>query len=308
MSDKYNFNVYPSDPSTLNHITGKGEEIPTILYFLPVLSAITGIVYFFINLFSGGHEWLICLCAFVISIILMLYFINESDKNYRIKKVKEEAESISKQLNELLKKSEEIVSNILPSFEVSAHKSIELAKVDFAENALSPFWNQIENASKYFAYYKEAIEQLVLNGELYSKVLEGKQHNFPKPFPIGANIPISQTILDEYNATIRKAQSKFEFANIWEHRKTQKILIAGFQTLEQAINNMKDAVVQAIANLGYSIKTEFRELKNIQIEQIRSFEACQATINNTLTSMDTKLYYLQYNEKPNTPFLRPWIE
>ena len=103
-------------------------------------------------------------------------------------------------------------------------------------------------------------------------------------------------------------QTKFEFANIWEHRKTQKILIAGFQTLEQAINNMKYEILSAINNLNHSIKSEFRELRNIQIEQIRSIEAGNAALNRTLTSMDTKLYYLEYNKKPTTPFVRPLFD
>jgi len=110
-------------------------------------------------------------------------------------------------------------------------------------------------------------------------------------------------VLDELNATIRKAQTKFEFANIWEHRKIQKILIAGFKNLGEAINNMKNEVVSSIENLENSIKSDFRHLKNDLNKGIENFEASQATLNSTLSSMDNKLYFIQYKKKPFKPFV-----
>lgn len=211
----------------------------------------------------------------------------------------------SKQLNELLEKSEEIVSEILPHFNTLIKKSLDVAQNDFNDNAISPFWDNIEDACKYLALYKEGVEQLILNGELYTNTLDGKKHNFPLPFPINTNVSISQMIYDEYSQLIRKAQSKFEFANIWEHRKTQKILLAGFKTLEQAINNMSAAIVHAIADLKNSMKSGFRELKYIQLEQLRSNESNQRLMNNTLSEMNNKLYYIQYHKSPTTPFTRP---
>ena len=124
----YNYKVYPADPSIYNNITGKGE-IPAFILFPQVIAIIIGFVYFFINLFSGGYTWLYCLGIVIVGIVLGQYFVNEGDKKYRIQKVKDEAESLSKQLNGLLNKSEEIVKNILPSFETAAQKSIELAKI-----------------------------------------------------------------------------------------------------------------------------------------------------------------------------------
>lgn len=339
MITKTLYQVRPADPSAMTHIkshnSGKSGEMTLLdlgrelLYWgvflvvnifgliamFGVLGSAINLVVYFVDDDPGLYKWvgflffsLFALWVFYRVLSIMIEFSDKKDAKalweFRKQKAKEEAETYSKQLNGILEKSEEIVNNILPYFESSANRSIEQAKIDFAENALSPFWNKIEEASNFLGCYKEAVDQLVFNGEIYSKILDGKNHNFPIPFPIGTNISISQSMLEDFNATIRKAQSNFEFANIWEHRKTQKILVAGFKTLEQAINNMKDAVVSAIYDLKYSIRSEFKELKNIQIEQIQSFEASQLELNNTLKSMDTKLYYMQYHKKPNTPFLR----
>lgn len=71
---------------------------------------------------------------------------------------------------------------------------------------------------------------------------------------------------------------------------------------------MKDEILSAISNLRYSIDSGFKELNNIQVEQLRTFENGQRVINGTLETMDKKLYYLQYRKKPNTPFIRPMID
>ena len=53
---------------------------------------------------------------------------------------------------------------------------------------------------------------------------------------------------------MRKAQGNFHFASIYEQRKTNKILIGGFTTLEQAINQVGSAQISSsIDGLSSSI-------------------------------------------------------
>jgi hypothetical protein len=241
-------------------------------------------------------------------LFVLLYLSKGSNEKARIKKSIEEAELYSVKLNDILEKSQEIELKILPYYQSLASNNIDAAKVDFEENAISPFWDRVEEASKTLALYKEAVDQLTANGGIYSKIIAGRKHNFPIPFPVGLNVSISQTTLEDFNAVIRKAQTKFEFANIWEHRKTQKILIAGFQTLQQAIHEMKNEILSSLHHLHQSIKSGFTELRNLQIEQIKSFEGGYEALNKTLNSMNTKLYYIEYNKKPTAPFLRPLLD
>lgn len=288
--------MQPADPSTLSHINGGNNSAGT---------TIVGFILFFafiIGFFVGG--WIISLFIFILWVVFGISSDRNASEEYRKQLVTEAAETYSKQLNSILSKSEEIINNILPYFESCANRSIQNAKYDFAQNAISPFWDRIEETSNYLGCYKEAINQLVINGELYTKILANKRHNFPLPFPLGTNISIPVYLLDDFNSTVRKAQTRFEFANIWEHRKTQKILIAGFNSLEQAIYGMKDSIVNSIHELKLSIQSDFIGLKNIQIEALNDFKRSQHTINDTLNSMDNKLYYIQYSKKPTTPFLR----
>lgn len=304
---KFSYTVFPDDVSSLPKFPldeGKSETA-TFFAFSGLAIMVVGGIWLLVNLFTGGYGWVICLVLWIINVIIFRAIQNEANKEHKEEKVKNQAESFSNQLNEILFKSEEIVNNILPYYEASAKQHLDIAKTDFSDNAISPFWDKVEEASKCLALYKEAIDQLIINGEIYSAILRERKHNFPTPFPIGTNISTPKSILDDFNSIVRKAQTKFEFANIWEQRKTQKILIAGFQTLSQAIYDMSNAIVYSIDDLKHSISSDFRQLHNIQIEQMKSFEASHSVLNSTLTSMDKKLYFIQYKEKPLRPFIRP---
>ena len=304
---KSNYKIEPSDPSIIPYKI-VGDTFSGFLGIILFLGIFVEALFIIINLIWGGYGWLWVLGILGVDYLLMLL---SSDLEYKStyperKRIADsQAKAYSDHLNNILDKSNEIAGNMLPYFEIRAIESLKKARIDFADNALYPFWERIEESCNYLGCYNEAVNQLVLFGETYTKVLIGKTHNFPIPFPVGANISISQSVLDDFNSIVRTAHTKPDFANIFGHIKTQKVLIAGFQTLTQAINNMSDAIVSSINELKHSIKSDFRDLKNIQLEQLKSYESSQTAISNSLGSIDTKLYYMQYHKKPITPFVRP---
>ena len=267
---------------------------------------IVEIIAIIVALYSGGGTfWLL-----VLAVIIGYYLINkamfdsENEKHTKaviagqIQKANSEAEFYTQKFNNILAKSEEIVHQILPYCEESTKQSLERAKIEFSENVYSPFWSEIEEASKILACYIEAVNQLCLNSEVYTYTLKNLSHNFPMPFPFATNISISQTVMNEYKAIIRTAQTNPTFSIIWEQRRNSTILIGGFRTLENAINNMSNEISSALSDLKYSITSELSEMKYVQKEQLKSFETSQVYLNQTLNSMDNKLYYIQWKEKP----------
>lgn len=303
------YKIHPNIPLNLKNFSGGFFIIDSVtIVVIMIISIWTTIGWGIYNLFTGGYGWLIFMALSII-----LYIISQAVENYdakvsTINNAKAESELVSKQLNDILDKSFEIVEKILPYFEASAIDSIKKAKVDISKKAISPFWDKIEEANNFLGFYKEAVEQLIINGEIYTRTLDGKKHNFPTPFPIGTNISIPQNTFDEFHSTIYTAHETDGFSNIWEHRKTQKILITGFKNLEQAINKMCSAITAAISDLKHSIKSDFREMRNFQQEQLNSFNSSQRTMTETLNEMNNKLYYIQYNKKPYRPFLRPLFD
>ena len=61
---------------------------------------------------------------------------------------------------------------------------------------------------------------------------------------------------------------------------------------------MGNDIVSAISELKHSISSQLTEMKYIQKEQLTNFQTSQAFLNQTLHSMDNKLYYIQWNKRP----------
>ena len=299
--EKISYKVFPSYHS---EYSDNLDILKSKVKTLQVFSIIFGPSWFIGIFFSI----FLAVILFVIAIILIQEHKRLNKELDKILAASNEAEFYAMKLNEVLEKSKEIIYDILPFYEQSAKDNLVIAKTDLIDRAISPFWDRIEETTKCLALFNEAVEQLNLNGEIYSKILDGKKHNFPSQFPYGTKISTPQSTLDDFNSIVRKAHTTEGFSNIWEHKKTQKILIVGFQSIVQAINSMSSRITSAISDLKHSISSEFREVRHIQEEQLKTFASSQWLMNNTLKEMDNKLYYLQYNKKPHTPFVRPLFD
>jgi flagellin-like hook-associated protein FlgL len=58
---------------------------------------------------------------------------------------------------------------------------------------------------------------------------------------------------ERMQAIVRKAQRNFQFAMIYEQRKTNQILVAGFTSLAQALDQMSQSITTAIDSLAKSV-------------------------------------------------------
>src|SRR5206468_312018 len=74
---------------------------------------------------------------------------------------------------------------------------------------------------------------------------------------------------DRLKAVVRKAQRNIQFATIYEQRKTNKLLVAGFQHLAQAIDGMGHRITSSINGLGDQISAMSASLGD-QISEMSS--------------------------------------
>ena len=58
---------------------------------------------------------------------------------------------------------------------------------------------------------------------------------------------VATATAERMQAIVRKAQRNFQFATIYEQRKTNQILVAGFTTLAQALNQMTGQITASIS-------------------------------------------------------------
>lgn len=139
----------------------------------------------------------------------------------------------------------------------SAEGYLDQAEVEFADGAFAPFWDCIENAAKLLGRFDEKVRQIQDNASQYGTLIP-KYEDTPPRFPLAresvTKLGVATTSAKRMQAIVRKAQRDFQFATIYEQRKTNQILVAGFTNLAQALSDMTWQITTSIDNLALSVE------------------------------------------------------
>ncbi len=144
----------------------------------------------------------------------------------------------------------------LPKELEKAEKYLDQAEVDFSDGAFAPFWDSIEKATKSLSYFVKGTQSIKEISYQYTMLI-GEYDGISPQFPIlkqsieklGAGIPTAKRM----DSIVRYAQRNFQFATIYEQRKTNQILIAGFTNLADALREMTWTISDSITDLAASV-------------------------------------------------------
>lgn len=146
----------------------------------------------------------------------------------------------------------------LPELIQSAETSLDAAEREFEEGAFAPFWDAIEQAANALAEVSARISAIISNSSEYKTGTPHLDTPVP-PFELGIRtLPDPSHTASRMRAIVRRAQKDFHFATIYEQRKTNRILVAGFSSLGQAINDLGDSLAASMDSLGEVVATEFQ--------------------------------------------------
>ncbi|MCX6401708.1 MAG: hypothetical protein NTX33_17485 [Propionibacteriales bacterium] len=143
----------------------------------------------------------------------------------------------------------------LPELAVWTKGWLEQAQRDQADRAFAPFWDAIQGAAENIGAAVVSVQSIERNGQQYG--LLATQYPAESPFAVAGITPGHLSVFREsstrLDALVRSAQRDFQFATIYEQRKTTQVLIAGFNNLGQAIANMSSQVTSAIGSLDQTV-------------------------------------------------------
>ena len=188
------------------------------------------------------------------------------EQQYRadLERNESEAKEATARVTAILKSASDL-SAMLPVKLRNSVRLIQQADEDFSENAYGPFWDGIEAVATDLSSFSRNTNELSKLAADYYSSLKGREHNFPV-FPCRAeNLGDPRPIAQEFRRIVRKGQTNFEFANIWEHRRTRDVLISGFKTLGDAVNNLGDVVEQSLLSLQRATSSDIARLADEQI-------------------------------------------
>jgi len=165
------------------------------------------------------------------------------------------------------------LATTLPAAFEAARGWLQKAEAEFQERAFGPFWDAIEKAAYNLEEFREGVATANRHADTFYRALQGRRHSFPSFSPRPEAIPDPTPVLEDLKRLVRKGQTDFQFANIWEHRRTREVLIAGFRTLEDGISNLGDAVCSAMSDLQSTLSSGLAEIVEQQISLRETVEA-----------------------------------
>lgn len=151
---------------------------------------------------------------------------------------------------------------------VQAQKHLDAAEKEFAEGAFAPFWDEIEHAANQLAAYKNEVEHMQRNVSVYNNEANELLRlggDAVAPLALVENqLPDARPSAARFMSVVRKAQTNFEFAMIFEQRKTNQLLHTGFGTLGSAIHSLGESINASLDKLSRSLDTNTERMLSYQ--------------------------------------------
>lgn len=127
-----------------------------------------------------------------------------------------------------------------------ANVALNLARAEFNSRAFSPFFDQVELAAIKLSLFATKLQLAHYYGNRYTHLLTRMEHTFPKLVDVQRMIPDPTNALQGLAQVLRMAQTDYQFATIWEQRKTREAIVDGFDNLGDACQQLEAVVWQAL--------------------------------------------------------------
>jgi hypothetical protein len=159
----------------------------------------------------------------------------------------------------------------------TAEADLDAADRDFTDSAFAPFWDSIERAANNLSSFNQTTYLLTAQASQYYNSLRDRDHTFPN-FPVTPTaLPDPTHTTDRMQSIVRKAQCNFQFATIYEQRKTNNILKHGFMSLSSAISELGYTVRYSMDQLRESVSSDIALLVDEQIATRESIDSAAAS-------------------------------
>jgi hypothetical protein len=141
----------------------------------------------------------------------------------------------------------------IPAALLNAEELLDAAETDFRESAFSPFWDSIEAAVNKLGFATSKLRVIEQSASRYNELLPSIDGP-PRPFPVDVEaargLVVANNTAKRLQAIVRSAQRDFQFATIYEQRKTNQILVSGFRDFGAAIAGLGFHVSESLAKVA----------------------------------------------------------
>lgn len=169
----------------------------------------------------------------------------------------------------------------MPALLVGAEDALEKAKTHYKEGAFAPFWDSVEEVATALATFDKEVESLRGSARLYGE-FAAHSETLPPRFSIATEsiqgMVVANTIADRMQPLVREAQRNFEFAMIYQQRRTNQLLVAGFKGLAQAVDALGARITLSIDSLSDQVTSLIDQIANMSSSIDRSLSGLRTTL------------------------------
>jgi Skp family chaperone for outer membrane proteins len=165
-----------------------------------------------------------------------------------------------------------------------AESALGRAEDEFSDGAFAPFWDAVENAVTHLARFDNGIKEILSNSDRY-KQKKTELDTTPPAFKLNINtLPDASSTADRLRSIVRQAQKNFHFATIYEQRKTNQILVQGFQSLGEALSEMTYRIESSMDAFSQSFSDSISDLATSNRESAQEIIAGVESVRDQLKS------------------------
>jgi hypothetical protein len=192
-------------------------------------------------------------------------------------RIRKEQEASRRRLQGIVADSKVIAAG-LPALVYKSQQALDKAEFEFKDGAFAPFWDAVEGAAAMLATFTNQVQMLDKRAEEY-RVARLSLIDPPPVFDLGLQtFPDALRVVERLNGIVRTAQKNFHFASIYESRKTNQLLVAGFTTLAQALNDLGEKLHESLDRFCSTAANAIGEMKSEQNRStLRIVEELQRT-------------------------------
>jgi len=230
----------------------------------------------------------------------------EAERQLAAEKEQTARKAESKSLATLLDSSKATYSSLAQRVS-TARVHLDRADFEFKERAFVPFWDEVEKAVNSLGAYHRDVSAVEHNATEYARraaVLTyrggSRVHRVSVPrfdMPKGG-LPDARPVALRLTNVVRRAQRDFQFATIYEQRKTNQLIYAGFGTLASAIDRMQSSIGEALEDLSRSLNTSLGELLDASNAQRELLNELQDRSLEESKKQSEMLDNIQRHKKP----------
>lgn len=206
----------------------------------------------------------------------------EAKRNALRRAQRAEQRSLRDKAKQLVTSSQENLEHA-PSLLEEVENQLDIAEFEFNDGAFAPFWDAIENTINLLSQFDASVVAVVRNYHTYENVVSNYQGGKSiTQFTVDVDrFPDPNKSSKRMIEIVRRAQKDFQFATIYEQRKTNKLLASGFASLADAITGIGDRLDASIESLAYVVSDGFKKQHETMEDQISAINGINQQLSDS---------------------------